>query len=188
MRNHGELTDERPEGVLAASPHATRRAMLAGLPFLSLILILACTPNIRRASNTTTNAPPSSATNPNASPTEFQTRAVNEQGTGQFDRYQFTYRQAGESVMVSFAPVHLPWRDLTVVGAAREIIRTVYGDNSENFPRPVEWNYEGERTSAIKLEGNVAEYVFVPLRDEMKTETREIRALVCWKLAKGTLR
>ena len=128
-----------------------------------------------------TNATPAGAERQTHTPTASQ-------GKGQFDRYQFTYRQTGETLSVEFAPARLPWRDLTVVAAAREIIRSVYGDDSQNFPRSVVWTYEGAEVNAIKLEGNVAEYVFLPLRDEQQKESKQIRTLVCWKLAKGTVR
>jgi hypothetical protein len=89
----------------------------------------------------------------------------------------------GDQVVAIFPSPKLPRIDSTVVGAAREVIGTAYGDRPETFPRPAIWNYEGEERRAIKLKGKDHEFVFVPIKDDKG----EIRSLVFWRLAKGTL-
>ena len=87
-----------------------------------------------------------------------------------------------------FAPVRLPWNDRVVVAAAREVLVAAYDDRSENFPRPAVWQYEGAEANAIKLEAEKFEYVFLPLKEEGKDGAKQVRTLLFWQLAKGTIK
>lgn len=109
-------------------------------------------------------------------------------GAGAFNQYKFKFRRAGDEVEASFAPLQLPWNDAVVVAAAREVLGAAFNDRSENFPRPVVWPYQGAQAHGIKLEGEQFEYVFVPLKEEGHDGTRQVRTIVFWQLAKGTVR
>jgi hypothetical protein len=106
------------------------------------------------------------------------------EGSGKFNQYKFSYKRTGGQVEASFKSPRLPRSDAVVVAAAREVIIAAYADKSENFPRPILWNYQGAEVNAIYLEADNFEYVFVPV----KTGGGEIDSLVFWKLKKGTAR
>jgi hypothetical protein len=123
-----------------------------------------------------------------ATPVDGRREQIRRAGAGTFNQYKFAFERAGGEVEATFAPTRLPWDDALVVAAAREVIVAAYDDRSENFPRPVVWPYRGAEVNAIKLEGENFEYVFVPLREEAAGGTRQVRAIVFWQLAKGTVR
>jgi hypothetical protein len=116
-------------------------------------------------------------------PVEAATERVRRTGAGKFNQYKFTYERTDREVTALFTP-KLPWSDSSVVGAAREVIAASYEERSENFPRPVNWKHDGAAASAIKLEGNKYEYVFLPLKEE----AGEVRKILFWQLPKGTTR
>lgn len=138
-------------------------------------------PASRGAANSKTSSPtPTPAPDISADTTE---RA----GEGSFNEFRFTYRRAGNEAEAIFAPRRLPWNQNVIVAAARELIVAAFDDRSENFPRAVEWARGGETTSAIKLEGERYEYVFVPDADA-RDGTKEARAIRMWRLAKGSVK
>lgn len=160
---------------------------------LSLVLVLAGAACVSRGRNVaTTNAPLPDAPTTGAADArapDIEADQTTRTGTGAFNQYRFTYRRTGNDATATFSTPKLPWRDSTVVAAAREIIVAVYDDRSENFPRPVMWNYQGAEVNAIKLEGNNYEYVFVPVKDAGAQEgTKEVASLVFRRLNKGTVR
>ena len=134
-------------------------------------------------------ASPTPAAAANAPPLADAEKAqVKRTGSGTFNQYKFTYRRAGREVEATFAPVRLPWNDSLVVAAAREVLVAAYDDRSENFPRPAVWQYGGAEARAIKLEAEKFEYVFLPLKEEGRDGVKQVRTIVVWQLAKGTIR
>ncbi|HEX7177549.1 MAG TPA: hypothetical protein VF240_19985 [Pyrinomonadaceae bacterium] len=117
-----------------------------------------------------------------ATPPPVDESAKKEKGAGVFDRYKFTFEKTGERVTADFPSPKLPYNDNVVVGAAREVILTAYGEKMENFPRRVGWNFEGAQ-HAIMLAGDSYDYVFVHAADADK----QIPRLVFWRVAKGSV-
>lgn len=159
-----------------------------------LTSVAACAPRGRNQETTpavsANGATRASSTNDAARPLrapDISSDETRDEGAGTFNQYKFSYRRTGNQVTAKFAAPKLPWRDSVVVAAAREIIVAAYDDRSENFPRRVEWNYEGTSVNAIKLEGDKYEYVFLPIKDEATRDgTKEVASLVFWRLNKGT--
>lgn len=104
-------------------------------------------------------------------------------GAGTFNQYRYTFTRKGDEATAVFDSPRLPRYQLTVVGAAREVIRTVFRDTAEGFPRLVPWTHEGVSRNGIKLEGVNHDFVFVPVEDEK----REFRALVFRRVLKGSV-
>ncbi len=117
-----------------------------------------------------------------STPVADEAAQVVKEGSGKFNQYKFSYKRTGDEVEASFKSPRLPRSDALVVAAAREVIVTAYEDKSENFPRPILWNYQGADVNAIYLEADNFEYVFVPA----KTDGGKIDSLIFWKLKKGT--
>lgn len=158
---------------------------------LSLMLVLASGACVSRGrGGATANAPATSAPTPAARRApDIEADQTTRAGSGAFNQYEYSYRRTGNHATATFTTPKLPWRDSLVVAAAREIIVAVYDDRSENFPRPLVWNYQGAEVNAIKLEGDNYEYVFVPVRDTgAKEGTKEVASLVFQRLNKGTAR
>lgn len=158
------------------------------LPFL--LSLSACAPRTGQApaTNAARRAPSPTVTPANTPAPLPPLEGQPAEGSGSLERYKFTYKRTGDNVTVTFSSPKLPWKDTLVVAVARQIITSAYGDESENFPRPLAWNYQGAHVNAIKLEGAHAEYVFLPLKDETKKETPEISTLLFWRLAKGAIK
>ncbi|HEX8473224.1 MAG TPA: hypothetical protein VF666_04270 [Pyrinomonadaceae bacterium] len=169
--------------------------MLRTLPGL-VVLLLSCSACATNGRNAETARAPRANSSPSNAAVASSPRAPDIQsdktvsnGSGKFNQYKFTFRRNGNNATATFASPKLPWRDALVVAAAREIIVAAFNDRSENFPRPVRWNYEGEQVSAIKLEGNDYEFVFVPVRDKESAEgTKEVASIVFWRLNKGSVK
>lgn len=140
-----------------------------------------------------TSAPSRGGTNPKTSsstPTpapDISADTTERAGEGSFNAFRFTYSRAGNEAEAVFAPRRLPWNQNVIVAAARELIVVAFDDRSENFPRAAEWARGGETVSAIKLEGERYEYVFVPESDA-RGGTKEARAIRMWRLAKGSVK
>lgn len=136
--------------------------------------------NAADAGGTPRPAPP--AKPPAPTPPPADTNAKKETGSGNFEQYKFTYEKTGDHVTAAFNAPRLPHIDGVVVGAARAVILSAYGEKMENFPRLVRWDYK-ETKHAIKLEGEKGDYVFIPVKDDNK----EIPTLVFWRVEKGTV-
>lgn len=147
-----------------------------------LVALCACGHTSRQTGTAASPSPPPTPRR-NVSPSTNDEQEKSEaSGKGNFNQYKFTYRRTGHQVVALFSSPKLPYVDATVVGAAREVISVAYGDRPQTFPRPATWDYEGVERRAIKLEGQNHEFVFVPIKDN-----GDIRSLVFWQLAKGTL-
>lgn len=148
---------------------------------------LGCASGARRSQAPQLSSPtpaPVNAAPTGPSPDVVAAAQAKKAGSGKFNQYKFTYQRTGDQVEASFKSPRLPRQDAVVVAAAREVIVVAYEDKSDNFPRPILWNYQGADVNAIYLEADKFEYVFVPVR----ADGGEINALVFWQLKKGTAR
>lgn len=156
---------------------------------LSLLLLLnvaACNSRTgRRAeSRPAAKASPVKTASPTPNPQGVvENEKATDAGEGKFNQYGFTYTRKGGEATAIFDSPRLPRYQLTVVGAAREVIRTVFRDTAEGFPRLVPWTHEGASRNGIKLEGVNHDFIFVPVEDEK----REFRSLVFRRVTKGSV-
>lgn len=127
-----------------------------------------------------------SSSTPTPAP-DISSDATERAGEGDFNEFRFTYRRAGNEAEAVFAPRRPPWNQNVVVAAARELIVAAFDDRSENFPRAAEWTRDGQSVSAIKLEGERYEYVFVPESDA-RDGAKQTRAIRMWRLSKGSVK
>jgi len=121
-----------------------------------------------------------------SSPTPRQSPAerVSKQGSGAFDRYQFTYQRTNDQVVATFAAPHLPWVDTVIVAAARVVIDAAYSEKMENFPRPVPWTEDERKINAIKLAGTDSDYIFWPTKEA----TGDVKTVTFRRVPKGSVR
>ncbi len=149
-----------------------------------LAVTLGCASGERRSQPARLPSPTPTVATTASTPVADEAAQVIKEGSGKFNQYKFSYKRTGDGVEASFKSPRLPRSDAVVVAAAREVIVAAYEDKSENFPRPILWNYQGAEVNGIYLEADKSEYVFVPV----KTDGGEINLLVFWKLKKGTAR